>query len=349
MKTLITLLLSVSVLSASVGKISLSIGDSKVLRGAIVIAAKTNMPIEEKDEIFTKNGKVQMIFNDKTIITIGKNTNVKVSKYLDDGKQSKASFSIPNGAFKIITGAIGKASPEKFKIKTKTATIGIRGTIILGGISKTYEKIGCIDGEIDVVSNRVSSSNKTPKKRVLKAGQMLNVSEKNNVIKPIKTNTFSILSRSNDAEETKKSTQVDFKALSKQNDITDKQKDIANIDTLQEKLNQLQDKKKVSFDGKWGENINQMNQKASLEITPSANKIAFTYYDKNEKPKGSLDIGYTPPLKESFESANLFGGGDSIKGKFSVKEKTLECKGEFVDKEPSGQIKQKGNYLVKEN
>lgn len=80
-----------------------------------------------------KKGKVKLVFNDGTIIVVGKNSTFSVENYLYDNKKknlSNAKFKLSKGLFKVITGAIGKLNPDKFKLKTATATIGIRGTTI---------------------------------------------------------------------------------------------------------------------------------------------------------------------------------------------------------------------------
>ena len=79
-----------------------------------------------------------------------------------DSSNSKANFKFAEGTFKSITGAIGKVAPEKFKLETKSASIGIRGTIVVGN----QEKVACTQGRITVTSAGVT--------QVLGAGMMTN-------------------------------------------------------------------------------------------------------------------------------------------------------------------------------
>ena len=63
------------------------------------------------------------------------------------------------GLFRTITGKIGKIAPKKFKIKTKNATIGIRGTeIVIKASPIGGDKIACTRGAISVVSNFTGKS-----------------------------------------------------------------------------------------------------------------------------------------------------------------------------------------------
>lgn len=64
-----------------------------------------------------------------------------------------------NGFFKTITGKIGKINPSKFKLNTKSASIGIRGTqIIMTTDSVAGDFIACTSGEISVTSNLTGNS-----------------------------------------------------------------------------------------------------------------------------------------------------------------------------------------------
>ncbi|WP_108063224.1 FecR family protein [Poseidonibacter lekithochrous] len=152
MKYLLLFLLFFSSLFASIGKVSAVVGDAKIERGNKNIVVKIGIPLFEKDIIRTKkNAKVQLIFKDNTIVTIGKNSALDINTYLYDKKNpknSKTDLNFFKGAFKTITGKIGKINREKFKLRTKSASIGIRGTIILGNQSV----IACTQGGISVES-----------------------------------------------------------------------------------------------------------------------------------------------------------------------------------------------------
>jgi len=158
-KIIILFLLTLNLVLASVGKLTAIRGDVTVLRETAQMSAFVGMKLEEKDEIITKKAsKAQMIFNDKTVITIGKNSSFSIKEYLYEptSTKSKAKFGASRGFFKAITGAIGKINPDKFSIATKTSTIGIRGTHFFGMMDETSERIGCTQGAIVVEANGVS-------------------------------------------------------------------------------------------------------------------------------------------------------------------------------------------------
>ena len=148
------LLLLVPILSfASIGKITVLKGDVKIQRDGGTIQAKSGTSLEKSDFIKTdKNGKVQIVFTDKTIFTVGKNSTLDIADYLYDEaqpKKNKAQFNVLKGAFSSITGRIGKLNKSKFKLKTKSASIGIRGTIVVAD----QDTVMCTEGLIDVTAN----------------------------------------------------------------------------------------------------------------------------------------------------------------------------------------------------
>ena len=154
---LITLLITTANLFASfVGTITASKGEASVLRDSNSKKANIGLKLQEKDHILTKaNAKVQIIFKDETIITVGKNSDFSIEEFLfDDEEEPSAKFGMFGGAMRAITGKIGKIAPQKFSVTTKTATIGIRGTNFTiatndAGRLEAY----CTYGEISVSVN----------------------------------------------------------------------------------------------------------------------------------------------------------------------------------------------------
>lgn len=132
MKTLLLLLFFPIILLASIGKITSVKGEVYIQRETTTISAKVGSILELKDQIITKNNsKVILLFNDNTSITVGKSSTLEVRKYVFDTNtksNNKATFGFGKGIFRTITGKLGKLNPKGFKIKTSTATIGIRGS-----------------------------------------------------------------------------------------------------------------------------------------------------------------------------------------------------------------------------
>ena len=151
-KIILMFLLFVSTLFANIGKITLLEGEAFVKRGEETLRLNISDSISNNDFIETKtNSKVKITFIDNTIITIGKESSLKIEDYFFDSNNknsAKTELSVSKGAFHAITGQIGKVNPEKFKLKTKNATIGIRGTEIYGDQNRVF----CTQGAIFVNS-----------------------------------------------------------------------------------------------------------------------------------------------------------------------------------------------------
>ena len=151
-KIILMFLLFVSTLFANIGTITLLEGEAFVKRGEETLRLNISDSISNNDFIETKtNSKVKITFIDNTIITIGKESSLKIEDYFFDSNNknsAKTELSVSKGAFHAITGQIGKVNPEKFKLKTKNATIGIRGTEIYGDQNRVF----CTQGAIFVMS-----------------------------------------------------------------------------------------------------------------------------------------------------------------------------------------------------
>ncbi len=90
----------------------------------------TNVFFEERIET-SKTGQAQLLFLDESALTIASNSDVVLDKFIYDPKTSKGelALSVGAGVFRFVGGRISKTS--MVRIKTPTATIGIRGGIII--------------------------------------------------------------------------------------------------------------------------------------------------------------------------------------------------------------------------
>ncbi len=144
---------------ASIGKVSLLKGEATAQRNQEIVKLFNNAPIETQDRIVTaENSQIQLIFEDKTVITLGSASVLDIQEYLNSSTQPKAKFKFNQGTFKSITGDIGKKAPENFNLETQTATIGIRGTTVGGevppppppNVPPLPENLFCLEGTITV-------------------------------------------------------------------------------------------------------------------------------------------------------------------------------------------------------
>jgi FecR-like protein len=150
---LLIIFISASLLANDVATITGLNGNAFVERDGQEVELNLGDKLQEKDVVLTKDKtKVQIIFKDETIITIGKNSTFAINEYLfEENQEPVAKFGMLSGAMRAITGKIGKVAPDKFTVKTKTATMGIRGTnfSVLVGEDGSYQAY-CTYGAISV-------------------------------------------------------------------------------------------------------------------------------------------------------------------------------------------------------
>lgn len=98
-----------------------------------------------------QDGEVHARTGDHGLVALRANTQVKVEVFHAQGADDDSTLlSLLHGTFRSITGWIGKHRPDAYRIKTPTATIGIRGTdhepmyleAPAGGLAAgTYDKV----------------------------------------------------------------------------------------------------------------------------------------------------------------------------------------------------------------
>jgi hypothetical protein len=93
--------------------------------------------IELKSDIFMNDkvvtpvgAKLQIRFNDDSVISQGEKSEMTIDQYVYNPKAKKegsCSLKFAKGIFRTVTGKITELNPERFKVRTNMATIGIRG------------------------------------------------------------------------------------------------------------------------------------------------------------------------------------------------------------------------------
>jgi hypothetical protein len=174
-KTKVALLLLIFniklLLAEDTGELILKQNDVFVVRNFETLEASQGYKLISKDIIVTGDqSKAKIQFADNTIIVVGKNSIFEIEEYkYNKSDDSVATFKAKHGFFSAVTGNIGKISPDKFALKTKTATIGVRGTEFEGEVSPSKESVACTKGSIAVTSKG--------KTIIVKEGESLEIKE----------------------------------------------------------------------------------------------------------------------------------------------------------------------------
>lgn len=129
---LLVLLVSLPASAApAAGTVEFAEGDARIVsaQGAVRYAQANDL-VSQGDSLVTgSSGEIHVRMADDGYIAVRPNTRMKIEVYRHEGDaEDKSSFELLKGAFRSITGWIGKYNPKNYSIRTPLATIGVRGT-----------------------------------------------------------------------------------------------------------------------------------------------------------------------------------------------------------------------------
>jgi hypothetical protein len=118
-----------------------SIGSLRQVQGDVIYIttegkqqAKNGLHVYQGDSLkTTQNGSVGIIFKDNSRISLGPNSELKLTEYIYKPAQKKFSMlnKLSRGTASYLSGKMSKLSPGSVRFKTPDATIGARGTSLL--------------------------------------------------------------------------------------------------------------------------------------------------------------------------------------------------------------------------
>jgi hypothetical protein len=127
------LVLTGTVVQADAGKFQFVYGDVAVTHadGSRTVPRKGDR-LDEGDVVATgAMAQTQLVMNDGGLIAMRPDSRMRIEVFRFTGKadgSEQGVFGLLKGGFRAITGLIGRVNKDNYKIRTATATIGIRGT-----------------------------------------------------------------------------------------------------------------------------------------------------------------------------------------------------------------------------
>ena len=155
MNKILLIILVATLALADIGKVTVVKGDASVQRDLKIIKAHNNMGLLTQDTVETEMGRLQMYFNDNTVISLGRNSRFVIKEYLyvENSQEVAATFTIEKGFIKTITGVIGKVMPDLFVLETSVTKITPHGTIWSVDVNDDIEVYKVLEGRITLAFN----------------------------------------------------------------------------------------------------------------------------------------------------------------------------------------------------
>ena len=147
---------------ADIGSISEIKGNGEILREnqSDKLLAELALDIFSNDDIRTGNGRIAIQFIDDSVIRLTEHSKVIIDEYIFDPNPEKSTLSLNfvKGTGRFVTGKLKRIKKENIKIRTNSATIGIRGTDFTVSVDETGRSLvillpnpdGTASGEITV-------------------------------------------------------------------------------------------------------------------------------------------------------------------------------------------------------
>ena len=120
-----------AVAGGTIGMVRTASGDATVTRGETSLPADPGLKIMVGDTLVTgRDGSIGVILRDDSSLSIGPGSRLVLRSFQFSPPEGKFDLvaQISRGTMAYLSGLIGKLAPEKVRIETPTATIGIRGT-----------------------------------------------------------------------------------------------------------------------------------------------------------------------------------------------------------------------------
>ena len=115
---------------ADIGSISEIKGNGEILRKdqPDKLLAELALNIFSNDDVRTGNGRIAIQFIDDSVIRLTEHSKIVIDEYIFDPNPEKSTLSLNfvKGTGRFVTGKLKRIKKENIKIRTNSATIGIR-------------------------------------------------------------------------------------------------------------------------------------------------------------------------------------------------------------------------------
>lgn len=108
-----------------------------------------------------RRAQVTLQFTDRSRFELGANSEMSIDDYAFDpaAERNTLTAKILKGTFRFVTGLIARFRPQEMKVKLTVATIGIRGTRVVGKVEGTSAQIILLEPEEGDTAGAIEVSN----------------------------------------------------------------------------------------------------------------------------------------------------------------------------------------------
>ena len=116
--------------SEDVGAVDKAVGWRQIIRDLDKIEPNQGQDVISKDDLRTGEGRLQVRFQDDSKLRMTEHTRIVIDNVVfdDDPSKSDLAMTFAQGTARFISGGLGKVDKENIRLKTPTASSGIRGT-----------------------------------------------------------------------------------------------------------------------------------------------------------------------------------------------------------------------------
>ena len=114
-----------------IAQVKTAAGAVSVVRDGGTSSVKPGDELYEKDVLQTgADGTVGITFTDNSVLSLGPNSEASLAQYSFDSSNFKGTMltDLRKGTASMVSGDIARSSPSAMKVRTPTATLGVRGT-----------------------------------------------------------------------------------------------------------------------------------------------------------------------------------------------------------------------------
>jgi len=113
-----------------VGSVDKAVGWRQIVRETKNLEPNKGSEVISKDDLRTGEGRLQVRFIDDSKLRMTEHTRIVIDNVVfdDDPSKSDLAMTFAQGTARFISGQLGKVDKENIRLKTPTASIGIRGT-----------------------------------------------------------------------------------------------------------------------------------------------------------------------------------------------------------------------------